>query len=402
MPPVADLRAVAQEKTFAEFFAGVGLVREGLAGSGWRCVYANDIDPKKRAIYEANFPDSSHFDERDIWDLDGVLDRLPQTPFLATASFPCVDLSLAGHFRGFDGKHSSTFFAFVEVLRRLAPRPPLVMIENVVGFLTARGGRDFQTAAVMLAELGYRLDAFVLNAASFTPQSRPRVFLVGVHEDLPAPQLITARDDAALGDPWLAALDRTAAIRPPALRAAMRRIALPTAWVATPIEPPSRRSPDLASVIDVDEHQAWWSQEEVERHYQMLNDRHRERLDELRAAGERFIGAGFRRKRNGQTRLEVRFDRLAGCLRTPRGGSARQIVVVVENGQLRMRWMSAVEYARLQGADRFVMLPNERQMLFGFGDAVCVPVIAWIDRWVLTPLFETGVQMLQQKATSRK
>ncbi len=382
--------AIARDKTFAEFFAGVGLVREGLASSGWRCVYANDIDAKKRAIYEANFDEAHHFDQRDIWDLDGVLDRMPPAPFLATASFPCVDLSLAGHFRGFDGKHSSTFFAFVEVLRRLTPRPPLVMIENVVGFLTARGGRDFQTAATTLAELGYRLDAFVLNAAAFTPQSRPRVFLVGVQQDVAAPHLIPQTDSDALGDPWLAALDRTAAIRPPALLAAMRRIELPTSWIATPIEPPPRRAPGLATVIDMDDNQAWWAQAEVDRHYQMLNDRHRERLDEIAAAGEVFVGAGFRRKRDGQTRLEVRFDQVAGCLRTPRGGSARQIVVVVENGRLRMRWMSAVEYARLQGAERFVMLPNERQMLFGFGDAVCVPVIAWIDRCVLTPLFEAS------------
>jgi DNA (cytosine-5)-methyltransferase 1 len=121
----------------------------------------------------------------------------------------------------------------------------------------------------------------------------------------------------------------------------------------------------------------------------MLNDRHRAHIDDFLRAGERFVGAGFRRRRQGATRLEVRFDKLAGCLRTPRGGSARQIIVVADQGQLRMRWMSAIEYARLQGAERFTLLPNERQMLFGFGDAVCVPVIAWIDRCVLTPLLES-------------
>ena len=53
-------------KTFCEFFAGIGLVREGLAGSRWECVYANDNDPKKRELYEARFRDA-HFHE-------GVLD----------------------------------------------------------------------------------------------------------------------------------------------------------------------------------------------------------------------------------------------------------------------------------------------------------------------------------------
>jgi len=50
--------------------------------------------------------------------------------------------------------------------------------------------------------------------------------------------------------------------------------------------------------------------------------------------------------------------------------------------------MSAREYARLQGAKRFKLLDNERQMLFGFGDAVCVPAISWIDDCVLTPIFD--------------
>ncbi|MBW3600146.1 MAG: DNA (cytosine-5-)-methyltransferase, partial [Planctomycetes bacterium] len=139
-----------------------------------------------------------------------------------------------------------------------------------------------------------------------------------------------------------------------------------------------------------DDRLPWWDEGEVARHYAMLNDRHRRRIDELRREEKVVVGAGFRRRRNGALRLEVRFDGLAGCLRTPRGGSARQIVIVVDRGGIRMRWMSAVEYARLQGAERFRMLPNERQMLFGFGDAVCVPVITWIDRCVLTPLFESA------------
>jgi site-specific DNA-cytosine methylase len=53
-------------KTFCEFFAGIGLVREGLAGSGWQCVYANDFDPKKRELYEARFG-AGHFHEGDVW-----------------------------------------------------------------------------------------------------------------------------------------------------------------------------------------------------------------------------------------------------------------------------------------------------------------------------------------------
>jgi len=34
----------AQDKTVAEFFAGIGLMRIGLEKGGWRIAFANDID----------------------------------------------------------------------------------------------------------------------------------------------------------------------------------------------------------------------------------------------------------------------------------------------------------------------------------------------------------------------
>jgi DNA (cytosine-5)-methyltransferase 1 len=89
-------------------------------------------------------------------------------------------------------------------------------------------------------------------------------------------------------------------------------------------------------------------------------------------------------------RTEVRFDGIAGCLRTTKGGSARQIVIVVKGRKLMMRWMSPREYARLQGAAHYKLVgDNKNQQMFGFGDAVCVPVIEWIDEQVLTPLHQS-------------
>ena len=136
------------DKTFCEFFAGIGLVREGLTGSGWSCLYANDLDPKKRQLYEGRFGAEGHFHLGDVWNTDDVLGRITGRPFLATASFPCVDLSLAGRGRGFEGSHSSTFFGFVRLLEALGDRrPKAVLLENVSGFVTSAGGKDFETAA---------------------------------------------------------------------------------------------------------------------------------------------------------------------------------------------------------------------------------------------------------------
>lgn len=166
---------------FAEFFAGIGLVRMGLERSGWKCEFANDIDPKKLEMYQAQFPGcEDHFILDDIRELDPR--RLPEVD-LATASFPCTDLSLAGARAGLAGEHSSALWPFLEVLHKIEQmRPSLVLLENVPGFLTSHKGADFKSALSALNRLGYSVDAVIIDAVHFVPQSRPRLFVIGVYE----------------------------------------------------------------------------------------------------------------------------------------------------------------------------------------------------------------------------
>ncbi len=84
---------------------------------------------------------------------------------------------------------------------------------------------------------------------------------------------------------------------------------------------------------------------------------------------------------------ELRIDGVAGCLRTPRGGSGRQILFVAGRGKFFVRLLSPRECARLMGADKFKISVPLNQALFGFGDAVCVPVIRWITNNYLTPVW---------------
>lgn len=83
---------------------------------------------------------------------------------------------------------------------------------------------------------------------------------------------------------------------------------------------------------------------------------------------------------------ELRTDGVAGCLRTPRGGSGRQILVKAGKGKFFARLVSPREAARLMGADDFKLNVPLNQALFGFGDAVCVPVIEWIAKHYLNPV----------------
>lgn len=83
---------------------------------------------------------------------------------------------------------------------------------------------------------------------------------------------------------------------------------------------------------------------------------------------------------------ELRTDGVAGCLRTPRGGSARQILLKAGKGRFMARLLTPRECARLMGAGDFRIDVPLNQALFGFGDAVCVPVVEWIAEHYLNPL----------------
>lgn len=381
--------ASAPYKRFAEFFAGIGLVHEALKGSDWECVYANDIDPKKEAMYKGHFGDSPYFHREDVWETEKIVGEISERPFLATASFPCTDLSLAGNWQGFEGDHSSTYFGFIRALQALgADRPKMVMLENVTGFLTSKDGADFVRAVTTLAEVGYWIDSIVLDAKSFVPQSRPRVFVVGFHDSLHSTRIIRQGKSGMFGDGWQTAIDEAGSLRPDSLLRLMAKTPLPTGWATLALRPPKQAKYELAALIDTDDDQEWWDRAATDKHYAMLSDLHRTEVERRRKAGGLHVGTVYRRCRYDEMRAEVRFDNLAGCLRTPRGGSARQIVMVIDDGRVRFRWMSPREYARLQGAPNFTLAENTIQSLFGFGDGVCVPVIRWMDQNVLTPVYE--------------
>ena len=106
-------------KTFAEFFAGIGLMRLGLEREGWKIAFANDICQEKYEMYAAHFEDADdHFIVEDINKLDAA--EVP-TVTLATVSFPCNDLSLAGARAGLKGKQSSAFYGLRQNTNRGMP-----------------------------------------------------------------------------------------------------------------------------------------------------------------------------------------------------------------------------------------------------------------------------------------
>jgi DNA (cytosine-5)-methyltransferase 1 len=366
--PRLNKKPVPRALRAAEFFAGIGLVKLALERHGWQVVFSNDIDPDKLEMYKANFGED-HFSLDDIHKLDPA--QIPACD-LFTGSFPCNDLSIAGAGAGLSGKESSAFWGLIEILKSLGPKkPPLVMLENVVGFLQSHDGRDFETALRALNKLGYAVDAFILNAIHWTPQSRARLFVIAQMSDVD-------RDSPAMvSDARPQALCAFIATRPN-IRWNIRDL--------PPLPESNVRLKDIVQDLpDDDPH--WWNRQRAEYFFAQLSEKHLATARDMIAQPHHKYATAFRRIRKGRSMAELRTDGFAGCLRTPRGGSGRQILFKAGHGEYRVRLLTARECARLQGVgDDYVIDVGLNQALFGFGDAVCVPAVAWIAEHYLTPI----------------
>lgn len=357
---------------FYDFFAGAGMADLALAPE-WRCVWANDIDPRKAAIYTANHG-SAHFHLGDVARV--ASGDLPTPADMAWASFPCQDLSLAGWRRGMRGERSGTFWHFHRIMRDLhaaGQRPPLLVLENVVGLLQ---GPDFVALCEALVELDLQFGALVIDAARFVPQSRPRVFVVAADRAIDAGAFTRANP----GPDWTSPALLDACHRlPPATRQQWR-------WWHVPA-PGEAVAPVAGLIEDAPASVRWHSAPETARLLALMSPRNLAKVASAQESPARSVGFLYRRTRNGQQRAEVRFDGVAGCLRTPAGGSSRQTLLVVEGRELRSRLLSAREAARLMGIpDEFALPGSYNDVYHAMGDGVAAPVVRWLGEHLLTPL----------------
>jgi len=363
--------------TAYEFFAGGGLAGLGLdlGPSGIEVAFANDMDAMKAAAFRANHT-GTVFRQGDVWGLTPA--DLPGHPDLCWASSPCQDVSLAGARGGLEAGRSGAFWGFWRLMQGLAEEgraPRVIVLENVVGLLTSGQGRDFGAVCQAMVQAGYRVGALEMDAALWLPQSRPRLFVVAVKGQA-----------AAAAGPSLP-------FHTPRLIAAHDRLpeAVRDAWAWWSLPAPSRRNLDLDALLEPDDAVAWLDDGEAV--LTLASPLHRARIEAALASGRRCVGAAYRRVRveDGRKtqRLEIRFDGLAGCLRTPAGGSSRQYVVVCDGGRARVRRLTAREAARLMGVPEDYRLPaSQSAALKLMGDAVAVPVVRALTEGLLRPALE--------------
>lgn len=363
---------------FYEFFAGGGMARAGL-GEGWHCLFANDSDPKKAKSYLENWG-AEHFVCADVLTLTTA--DLPGVPALSWASFPCQDLSLAGAGAGLYGQRSGTFWPFLELmgnLRQEGRAPHLIVLENVYGALRSHGGADFVAIAEALVAAGYRFGAMVMDAVHFVPQSRPRLFIVCVRQDIELPDSVLHTGPDPVWHPN--ALMEAAAKLSPAEAAQ---------WIWWNPGPPPYRTIQFSDLIEEEpEGIEWHTQETTRRLLEMMSETNRAKVRQAQMAGHRMVGGVYRRTRQGVQRAEVRFD-VAGCLRTPVGGSSRQTILLVEGQKVRSRLLSPREAARLMGLPDSYKLPkNYNEAYYLAGDGLAVPVVRFLAQQVLEPILKS-------------
>ncbi|MDL2273762.1 DNA cytosine methyltransferase [Oscillospiraceae bacterium OttesenSCG-928-G22] len=345
--------------TMHEFFAGSGLVAYGLNGM-FRPVWANDVSEKKAGVYCSNFK-CNHFVLDDIKNIRGA--NLPYA-HLSWASFPCQDLSLAGSLGGIDAERSGLVWEWLRILREMPHQPAILLIENVAGLLSTNQGKNYAKLHHALHDLGYKSGAMLIDAVRFVPQSRPRVFIIAVKQNVAVPPELTDTQPNWLHNKAAADLGKI----------------LP-GWIWWKAEKPIKRHIALADIIDLS---LPYDKDDVLR---LIPPHHKEKLDSMDSA----IVTGYRRTRNGKQRLELRFDGVAGCLRTPEGGSSKQFIVVKHEGETHARLLSPREAARLMGAPNSFVLPNTYNDGYrAMGDAVAMPVATFIGESLLIKLAEAA------------
>lgn len=357
------------EWTALEFFAGIGLARAGMELAGIKTVWANDYDLNKKAMYEGHWG-TGDLILADIHSLRS--EELPAAD-VAWASSPCTDLSLAGKRVGLrGGRESSAFFGFTDLIANMHERrPEVIVLENVTGLASSHNREDLRAAVKEFNSLGYAVDAITLDARRFVPQSRPRLFIIGVKHPIDG-----GEQDTCLRPDWLSWLHKDAELR-------TFMMPLPKA--------PDLLAQGFTEEVEMmpDNDPRWWTAEKVTAFRNSMAPVQRERLEQFVSQPELTARTAYRRTRNGVPVWEMRPEDISGCLRTARGGSSKQAVVIMGNGLLKIRWMTGLEYARLMGAGWYT-LDNLRDshIQYGFGDAVVVPAVGWVAKHMIRPHLE--------------
>ena len=386
--------------SFYEFFCGGGMARAGL-GPQWQCWFANDISATKASSYTRNWGRDG-FKLGDVARLTTV--DLPGHAALAWASFPCPDLSEGGRGEGLQGVRSNTLWPCLALLRRLRTEgraPRMIALENVTGLVERRGESFFDLLCATLVDMGYRFGVLAIDAALFTPQSRPRIFVVAVDAAIAIPAGLVAAGPAA---PFHS---------PNLVKACARNAQHTPIWFNLPAPP--RRHLSFADIIeDAPTGVSWHSRGETDRLIGMMAPMHLAKLEAAQRAslsdGKRRVGSYSKRMRPDEGGRDVSGERssasksvsttspdacafLAGPRTANQKAAARRgrcswSSMAMWCGHGSCRRANARDFMGL--ADTYRLPANYEEACGLMGDGLAVPVVRHLARHILEPIVEAA------------
>lgn len=178
--------AVLGRFTFIDLFAGIGGMRIPFQELGGKCLFSSEWDRYAQRTYVANFSELPHGDIRHV-----PAELIPDHDLLL-AGFPCQPFSIAGVSKknslnrpnGFEDQTQGTlFFDVARILH--AKRPKAFLLENVKNLRNHAKGQTYRVIeSVLKNDLGYTIFPAVLDARSFVPQHRERLYIVGFREPI--------------------------------------------------------------------------------------------------------------------------------------------------------------------------------------------------------------------------
>lgn len=330
---------------FIDLFAGIGGMRRGFEPLGGKCVFTSEWNKYAQLTYEANY-DCDHEIAGDITQIPA--DEIPPHDLLL-AGFPCQPFSIAGVSKknalkqphGFRCEAQGTlFFDVARIIE--AHRPRAFLLENVKNLVNHDKGRTFRVIhRTLTEELKYQIHTKVVDARSWVPQHRERIFIIGFRE----PNWFSF-DDFAVPDP----------LKGPRLKTILHpENGSESAESPYTIGPKAK----VADKYTLSNHLWDYLQRYAEKH---------------RAAGNGF-GFGLVGPEDSSRTLSARYYK---------DGSE----ILVKRGRKNPRRLTPRECARLMGFDkpgesRFVIPVSDTQAYKQFGNAVAVPCVEALANYIV-------------------
>jgi len=184
--------------TFIDLFCGIGGFSYALEAAGAKCVWASDLDKRTCKTYKTNhgllpFGDitKARFVSLKVLPVITDHDQIPPHDILC-AGFPCQPFSIAGVSKklslgqkhGFEDKQQGNlFFNIAKIIDHYKPKA--FILENVKNLRFHDRGKTFLVIMNTLRDLGYHVHTQIIDAQTYVPQHRERIFIVGLKDPLP-------------------------------------------------------------------------------------------------------------------------------------------------------------------------------------------------------------------------